>query len=168
MSDTQENPNVKIAALQIQLQVSQEGQARIATSLAEANEQTRALVVENQRLTACLEEVNASNLKLVGQLQEKANQVEEFRSVAAEKVDSEKELRDQLERQRLFTGHWLRSLSSTKAGHAILLPTYESMPKIKPDHRRLHPDDELTLIFETYEQTYAELPTSKLRKLLGA
>ncbi len=163
MSDTQENPHVKIAALQIQLQIAQEGQARIATSLAEANEQTRTLIVENQRIAANLEQVNVNNVKLLGQYQEKAAQVEEFRDKLSEKIEDELKLRERHDRVMIYFGHYAKMVHRNGSGY--VLPTPKGTPKRRNDPR-VDPTLPIEENIKQYDTLYAELPLKYLRELL--
>lgn len=165
MSDTQENPHIKIAALQIQLQIAQEGQARIATSLAEANEQTRALIAENQRVAANLEQVNANNIKLLGQYQEKGAQVEEFREKLAEKIKEEVQLRERHDRVMLYFDHYARMIEARNGG-GFVLPTPKGAPKRRNDPR-IEPTLPLDQNIKLYDTLYANLSLKELRELLG-
>ena len=165
MSDTQENPHVKIAALQIQLQIAQEGQARIATSLAEANEHTRALIAENQRIAANLEQVNVNNVKLLGQYQEKAAQVEEFRDKLSEKIEDELKLRERHDRVMIYFGHYAKMVEARNGG-GFVLPTPKGAPKRRNDPR-IEPTLQLDQNIKLYDTLYANLSLKELRELLG-
>lgn len=163
MSDTQENPHVKIAALQIQLQIAQEGQARIAMSLAEANEQTRALIAENQRIAANLEQVNLNNVKLLGQYQEKAAQVEEFRDKLSEKIEDELKLRERHDRVMVYFGHYAKMVHKNDDGYHLPQPKGAQRRRNDP---RVDPTLPIEETIKQYDTLYAELPLKYLRELL--
>lgn len=171
MADHQEqNPRVVAAALKLQLKVAQEGQARLATELAEAQIANNELANHTNAQANQINTLTQSNVSMLASVNAANEGREEFRTLLSEKIDEEKEQRDLQTRAWLYADYVLHKLHyENKSSFALPFP---SNPKqynrsaVLPTKRMISLGGGMAEVIAFCDELYQNIPTSALQELL--
>lgn len=171
MADHQEqNPRVAAAALQLQLKVAHEGQARLATQLAEAqiahNELVNQVHVQNNQI----DQLTQSNVMMLASVNAANEGREEFRRLLAEKIGEETQARDNLARAVLYADYFVdrgyKGNTSKFTFPFVKNPKQYKRSAVLPTNRMVSATASITEVVAFCDGLYQNIPTSALRELL--